>query len=68
MILFFYQVILPMLGLTTIAIKILLKNGKDLRRELVGVKVNPHTQSTGIRKIQCKFFGTAGKNSVTAKN
>ena len=36
--LFFYQNILPMLGLGAIAMKIILKNGKELQRELIGVK------------------------------
>ena len=31
------QIILPMLGCVSIAIKILIKNGKDMRRELLGV-------------------------------
>ena len=40
MILFFYKIVLPMLGLTAIAMKIILKNGKDLQRELIGTKIN----------------------------
>ena len=30
-----------MLGLSAIAMKIVLKNGKDLRRELIGVSIQP---------------------------
>ena len=41
-ILYFYHNILPMLGVSAIAMKIILKNGKDLRREIIGVKFNPN--------------------------
>ena len=45
-----------MLGLTAIAMKIILKNGKDLRRELIDTKVNPqigwkHTDLDQISNI-----------------
>ena len=33
------QIVLPMIGLSAIAVKIVLKNGKDMRRELLGVDV-----------------------------
>ena len=44
-ILFFYHIILPMLGVIAIALKIILKNGKDLRRELFGVSFQPIASS-----------------------
>ena len=34
---FYRQIILPMIGLVIIAIKIILKNGIDMNRELLGV-------------------------------
>ena len=33
------QIVLPMIGVLAIAIKILFKNGTDMRRELLGVNV-----------------------------
>ena len=33
------QIVLPMIGVLAIAIKILVKNGTDMRRELLGVNV-----------------------------
>ena len=33
------QIVLPMIGVLAIAIKILFKNGTDMRRELLGVKL-----------------------------
>ena len=33
------QIVLPMIGVLAIAIKILVKNGADMRRELLGVNV-----------------------------
>ena len=35
------QIILPMLGVSSVAIKILVKNGRDMRRELWGVDFTP---------------------------
>ena len=35
------QIILPMCGVAAVAIKILVKNGKDMRRELLGVDFAP---------------------------
>ena len=36
LIVFLSQIILPMIGVVIIAIKIVMKNGKDMRRELLG--------------------------------
>ena len=44
LIVFFYNIIFPMLGISAIALKIVLKNGKDLRRELIGVRIQPISQ------------------------
>jgi hypothetical protein len=38
---FIGQIVLPMLGCATVAIKILVKNGKDMQRELWGVGAKP---------------------------
>ena len=38
---FIGQIILPMLGCASVAIKILVKNGKDMQRELWGVGAKP---------------------------
>ena len=37
LIVFLSQIILPMIGVVIIAVKIILKNGKDMSRELLGV-------------------------------
>ena len=37
LIVFMSQIILPMIGVLIIAVKIMLKNGKDMSRELLGV-------------------------------
>ena len=39
LVMYIAQIVLPMIGLSAIAIKIVLKNGKDMRRELLGVDV-----------------------------
>ena len=36
LIVFLGKIILPMIGMVIIAIKIIMKNGKDMRRELLG--------------------------------
>ena len=38
---FIGQIVLPMLGCAAVAIKILVKNGKDMQRELWGVGAKP---------------------------
>ena len=38
---FIGQIVLPMLGCASVAIKILVKNGKDMQRELWGVGAKP---------------------------
>ena len=38
---FIGQIVLPMLGCASVAIKILVKNGKDMQRELWGVDAKP---------------------------
>ena len=35
------QIIMPMLAVASVAIKILVKNGRDMRRELLGVNAVP---------------------------
>ena len=44
LIVFLSQIILPMIGVVIIAIKIIMKNGKDMSRELLGVNF----QSTNL--------------------
>ena len=38
---FIGQIVLPMLGCASVAIKILVKNGKDMQRQLLGVGAKP---------------------------
>ena len=43
LVLYIVQYFWPMLGLAAIALKIIYRNGKDMRRELLGVRVQPIT-------------------------
>ena len=43
LIIYFSQIVLPMMGIFTVALKIILKCGKDMRREFFGViATHPH--------------------------
>ena len=46
--LYLYQIFLPFLGLSSIALKIIIQNGKQLRRELLGP---PQTRSNSVYEI-----------------
>ena len=41
LIVFLSQIILPMIGFVIIAIKILMRNGRDMSRELLGARFQP---------------------------
>ena len=45
-----------MLGISAIALKIVLKNGKDLRRELIGVRIQPISQKQSNLWSQACLF------------
>ena len=55
------QIVLPMIGVLAIAIKILVKNGTDMRRELLGVNVKLITN-----KDDYKISESRKKNYVIA--
>ena len=55
------QIVLPMIGVLAIAIKILFKNGTDMRRELLGVNVKLITN-----KDDYKISESRKKNYVVA--
>ena len=55
------QIVLPMIGVLAIAIKILVKNGTDMRRELLGVNVKLITN-----KDDYKISESRTKNHVVA--
>ena len=55
------QIVLPMIGVLAIAIKILFKNGTDMRRELFGVNVKLITN-----KNDYKVSESRKKNYVVA--
>ena len=49
---FIGQIVLPMLGCASVAIKILVKNGKDMQRELWGVGAKPGKFEGKQKEIQ----------------
>ena len=53
---FIGQIILPMLGVASVAIKILVKNGKDMQRELWGVGAKPGKFDGKQKEIQMDFL------------
>ena len=55
------QIVLPMIGVLAIAIKILVKNGTDMRRELLGVNVKLITN-----KDDYKISESRTKNHMVA--
>ena len=55
------QIVLPMIGVLAMAIKILVKNGTDMRRELLGVNVKLITN-----KDDYKISESRTKNHVVA--
>ena len=49
---FIGQIVLPMLGCAAVAIKILVKNGKDMQRQLLGVGAKPGKFEGKQKEIQ----------------
>ena len=46
LVLYIVQNVWPMIGLAAVAIRILLRNGKDMRRQLLGVSIKPINKSS----------------------
>ena len=61
------QIILPMLGLVSIAIKILVRNGKDMKRELLGVNAVVPAEKYVLQKIRKKFINASDSVSSVSK-
>ena len=59
------QIVLPMIGVLSIAIKIFVKNGTDMRRELLGVNVKLITNKDdyNISESRKKNYVVASKRS-----
>ena len=63
------QIVLPMIGVLSIAIKILVKNGADMRRELLGVNVKLITNKDDYKVSESRkknILGLCGSGSVEA--
>ena len=61
------QIVLPMIGVLAIAIKILFKNGTDMRRELLGVKLITNKDDYKISESRKKnIVGLMAGTSVHA--
>ena len=63
------QIVLPMIGVLAIAIKILVKNGTDMRRELLGVNVKLITNKDDYKASESRkknIVGLMARTSVYA--
>ena len=63
------QIIIPMLGLVSIAIKILVRNGRDMRRELLGVDAVPvkaYNQQKITRKVSVASISVGSASVIKA--
>ena len=58
---YFLQIAVPMLGMVSIAFKIMLKNGKDLRREFLSAHMPAQTKSVLVRTISSKMLPSSTK-------